>query len=388
MTNSQLNLIDDDEIVPIDQQEAEDDLHPKKDSIDDAVLFNTDWTVETLYRQIEKGNINLDPKFQRREAWDIDRKSKFIESVLCNFPIPNVVLAEEKNSKGRYIVIDGKQRLFTILSFLRDEFEIRGLAIRNDLNGAKYSDLVASGSNDVNAIENYPIRTVIIRNWPDEDYLYTVFYRLNSGSLPLSPQELRKALHGGLLLDSIDEYIQNSAPFKKVFGDKLDPRMRDVELVLRYVAFERFYVIYTGNLKVFLDETVKFYDNSWAIEKNSLAQSLIDLDNALTLSVQIFGTGAFKKWNGNSFERRVNRAVFDVIIRYFSDSTISAVANANANEIVDKFKKLCEDNENFRISIERTTKSPAAVNTRYRLWGEVLAAILGRTFDSKQMRLS
>lgn len=388
MTNSQLNLIDDDEIVPVDQQEAEDDLHPKKDSIDDAVLFNTDWTVETLYRQIEKGNINLDPKFQRREAWDIDRKSKFIESVLCNFPIPNVVLAEEKNSKGRYIVIDGKQRLFTILSFLRDEFEIRGLAIRNDLNGAKYSDLVASGSNDVNAIENYPIRTVIIRNWPDEDYLYTVFYRLNSGSLPLSPQELRKALHGGLLLDSIDEYIQNSAPFKKVFGDKLDPRMRDVELVLRYVAFERFYVIYTGNLKVFLDETVKFYDNSWAIEKNSLAQSLIDLDNALTLSVQIFGTGAFKKWNGNSFERRVNRAVFDVIIRYFSDSTISAIANANANEIVDKFKKLCEDNENFRISIERTTKSPAAVNTRYRLWGEVLAAILGRTFDSKQMRLS
>lgn len=388
MTTSQLNLIDDDEIVPIDQQEAEDDLHPKKDSIDDAVLFNTDWTVETLFRQIEKGNINLDPKFQRREAWDIDRKSKFIESLLCNFPIPNVVLAEEKNSKGRYVVIDGKQRLFTILSFLRDEFEIRGLTIRNDLNGAKYSDLVNNQSNDVNAIENYPIRTVIIRNWPDEDYLYTVFYRLNSGSLPLSPQELRKALHGGLLLDYVDEYIQNSAPFKKVFGLKLDPRMRDVELVLRYVAFERFYLIYTGNLKTFLDYTVKFYDNSWGVEEKTLEQQLKNLDHALTLSVQIFGTDAFKKWNGNSFERRVNRAVFDVIIRYFSDETISANAIAKRDEIIREFKKLCEGNEQFRISIERTTKSPAAVNTRYRLWGEVLASILGMTLDFRQMRLS
>lgn len=385
---SQLNLIDDDEIVPIDQQEAEDDLSPQKDSIDDAVLFNTDWTVETLFRQIEKGNINLDPKFQRREAWDVDRKSKFIESLLCNFPIPNVVLAEEKASKGRYVVIDGKQRLFTILSFLRDEFEIRGLVIRNDLNGAKYSDLVAKGSNDVNAIENYPIRTVIIRNWPDEDYLYTVFYRLNSGSLPLSPQELRKALHGGLLLDRIDEHIQSSHPFHLVFGTKLDPRMRDVELVLRFVAFERFYSEYTGNLKRFLDDTVKFYDKAWAIERPTLEQDLNKLDSALTLSIQIFGSGVFKKWNGTNFERRVNRAVFDVIVRYFCDETISQLAIENTDEIVRRFKSLCEENEQFRIAIERTTKSPGAVNARYRLWGEVLAEILGKKFDSKEMRLT
>ena len=99
------------------QQESEGDLNLSKASVSDAVLFNTDWTVETIYRQIEKGNINLDPKFQRREAWSNERKSKLIESILCNYPIPNVVLAEDKQRKGKYIVIDGKQRLTAISGF-------------------------------------------------------------------------------------------------------------------------------------------------------------------------------------------------------------------------------------------------------------------------------
>lgn len=120
---TQLDLLtyhadEDETIVPRDQQESEEDVHPEPSRINESVLFNTDWTVETLFRQIEKGNINLDPQFQRREAWGVDRKSKFIESIVCSLPIPNVVLAEDRTMKGRYLVIDGKQRLFSIASFL------------------------------------------------------------------------------------------------------------------------------------------------------------------------------------------------------------------------------------------------------------------------------
>ncbi len=206
-----------------DQQESENDLKLSKSSISDAVLFNTDWTVETIFRQIAKGNINLDPKFQRREAWNDERKSKLIESILCNYPIPNVVLAEDKNHKGKYIVIDGKQRLTSISSFLSNEISLEKLSVRSDLNSKKFSDLESNGTDDISTLENYPIRTIIIRNWPNEDYLYSVFYRLNSGSLPLSPQELRKALHGGRLLEIIDDYISQSHPFKSIFGAKPDP---------------------------------------------------------------------------------------------------------------------------------------------------------------------
>jgi hypothetical protein len=380
-------VVDDDSIAPADQQENEEDIALTKEGAAAAVMFNTDWTVETLYSQIKKGNINLDPKFQRREAWDSVRKSKLIESIICSFPIPNVVLAEDKKVKGRYLVIDGKQRLFSIYSFLNNELALTGLETRSDLNGLKFEDLKILLPDEIPTIENQPIRTIIIRNWTDEDYLYAIFYRLNSGSLPLSSQELRKALHGGKLLDYIDDYIAESKEFKKVFGEKLDRRMRDVELVLRFVSFDLFYESYKGNLKKFLDDAVIYFDKDWDRKKANLDHSLTRLTQALNLSQEIFGDNTFKKYNGTNYERRVNRAVFDVITRYFSQENIDAdQVRSNNFEIIASFEKLCED-ERFREAIERTTKSPAATNTRHRLWGELLAQTLGRTFDKVDMRI-
>lgn len=387
MQNDQITLIDDDEIVPLDQQESEEDIHLKKELIKQSVMFNTDWTVETLFRQIDKGNIDLDPKFQRRDAWDLTRKSKLIESIICGFPIPNVVLAEHQSSKGKYLVIDGKQRLSSIASFLRDEFALSGLQILENLNGKKFSQIAANFQEEANTVENQTIRTVIIRNWPDEDYLYTVFYRLNSGSLPLSSQELRKALHGGRLLDYLDDFIRNSDAYKLVFGGKIDRRMRDVELALRFISFDRFYNSYKGDLKKFLDESVIYYDRNWDTGQAILDDDLAKFDNALITTHEIFGIDSFKKWNGENFERRINRAVFDTVARYFGDHNIRAAAITNRDAIVMQFKDLCQTNEEFKNAIERTTKTPAATNVRYRLWGERLARILGLQLNSLEMRL-
>lgn len=388
MQENQLLLIDDDEIVPADQQESEEDIRLSKESASQAVMFNTDWTVETLVSQIRKKNINLDPKFQRREAWDSARKSKLIESIACSFPIPNVVLAEDKNTKGRYLVIDGKQRLFSIFTFLNDEFALTGLEARADLNNLKFSDIAEKYPEEIPTIENQPIRTIIIRNWPNEDYLYSIFYRLNSGSLPLSSQELRKALHGGRLLDYIDDYIAESEEFRNIFGEKLDKRMRDVELVLRFVAFDLFYDNYGGNLKQFLDDTVVFFDKDWDRQLHQLDESLARLSAALTLSFAVFEGSTFKKWNGFAFERRANRAVFDVITRYFSQPEISLQeVTDRKDEIIDAYKELCSSNPIFKETIERTTKTPLATATRLKLWGVVLANVLDRRFDDKTLRI-
>ena len=61
MTQNDLGLI------PDDQQESEDDI-VKKISFKDAVVLNADWTMETLHSQIKKGNIDLQPGFQRRAS--------------------------------------------------------------------------------------------------------------------------------------------------------------------------------------------------------------------------------------------------------------------------------------------------------------------------------
>ncbi|MDP1565675.1 MAG: DUF262 domain-containing protein, partial [Polaromonas sp.] len=56
----------------------------------EAVLYGTDWTVGTIIQQIQEGNIDLSPSFQRRDAWDHAKKSKFIESVALQLPIPQL----------------------------------------------------------------------------------------------------------------------------------------------------------------------------------------------------------------------------------------------------------------------------------------------------------
>ena len=227
---------------PDNQQEDEDDL--PKVSFKDAVVTNTDWTIESINLQMAKGTIDLQPSFQRRGAWDETRKSRLIESIIVGMPVPNIALAENKEHRGRFIVIDGKQRLLAIQEFMKDAYKLRGLDLRGDLNGHVFSTLTRD---DRELFENSTLRAGLIKNWKDENFLYAAFYRLNVGSLPLSPQELRKALIGGKLIDAIEDYLRKSADFQAIFGVGLDKRMRDSELVLRFLAFDRDFESYRGD---------------------------------------------------------------------------------------------------------------------------------------------
>jgi hypothetical protein len=88
--------------------ESEEDLGAVDASLlGKAVVTGTDWTAETILSQLGKGNISLDPAFQRRDAWAQSRKAKFIESIILGLPIPQLVLAESQETKGTFIVIDG-----------------------------------------------------------------------------------------------------------------------------------------------------------------------------------------------------------------------------------------------------------------------------------------
>lgn len=371
------------EFYPDDQQESEDDLRGKI-SFKDSVVMSTDWTIETINSQIQKKNIDLDPDFQRRGAWDDIRKSRLIESIIAGMPIPNIVLAENKLARGKFIVIDGKQRLLSINEFMEDKLVLKGLDIRPELNGLSFKTL---SSDDRQFLENSTLRSTIIKNWHDESFLYAIFFRLNSGSLPLSPQELRKALIGGKLLDEIESYITKSAAFHAVFGEQLDRRMRDSELVLRFIAFDKSFENYDGNLKLFLDETTRYYESNWSANVGELGDRLGSLDRALKTTVAIFGSDSFKKWAGGNYERRINRAVFDCIARFLSDDAVASKALADPGSVVEAFKATCGD-ARFREAVEKTTKSVKATQARIAIWGKSLGAVLGMSYDAKSARLS
>lgn len=94
------------------------------------------------------------------------------------------------------------------------QLKLKGLDILKDFNNKTYDQIEMEYSEYINNLDNQAIRTIVIKNWPDEAFLYTVFLRLNTGSKKLSQQELRQALKPGPFLDFLDEETANSNSIK------------------------------------------------------------------------------------------------------------------------------------------------------------------------------
>lgn len=349
-----------------------------------AVINQADWTVQTIIQQIVKGNIELNPSFQRREAWRPERKSQYIESLLINVPVPQIVLAERPEKRGRFIVIDGKQRLMTLRQFFADvndpefrSFKLQNLTVRAELNGLNLSVLKHLYPSDVDILENSTIRTAVIRNWVGENFLYSVFLRLNTGSVPLSPQELRQALHPGPFATFVNEYSMTSEILHQAMHiSKPDVRMRDAELVIRFFAFRNFIEEYGGDLKGILDTTTEYFNENWKTTADTITSQQVLFEAAIYTTIEIFtAKNAFRKWNGRSYEFSLNRAIFDVMMFYFVEPEIAFLAGEKKEDVQTAFKRICTDAK-FRSAVEGTTKSIEALHTRLSMWGEALASVL------------
>ncbi|MGW4596435.1 DUF262 domain-containing protein [Streptomyces sp. NPDC004457] len=367
-----------------------------------AVVTDTDWTAETILSQLRRGNIQLNPRFQRRDAWNKPRKSRFIESLILGLPIPQIVLAEDKNRRGKFIVLDGKQRLLALRQFAAGSsfsasaeeenfkgFSLTGLEVREDLRLVTLKKMESDDSyvDDLNSLLNETIRTVVVRRWPNEDFLNLVFLRLNTGSVKLSPQELRQALHPGPFTDFLDDCASDSEWLRAALRiDKPDFRMRDVEVLLRYFGFQFTLDEYTGNLKKFLDDTVNLLNAQWSKEEERIKQVGENCNRSIEATFKVFGDNSFYRWAGGKYEGRFNRAVFDVMTYYFSDANVRSAAVSRAEIVEWAFRNLCDTNQRFVESIQTTTKTPLATHRRLSLWGEALGDAIGVKLRVPELR--
>jgi hypothetical protein len=364
------------------------------DEISEILVAGNDWTTATILDQLVRDNIQLNPRFQRRDAWDITRKSRFIESIFLGFPIPEIVLASPDKRRGKFVVLDGKQRLLTILQFYgmsettNDSFALKNLEFMPELNGCTHEDLKNDllHSSVLDALDNQTLRTTLIRNWKTESLLYKIFLRLNVENTPLSPQELRQALHPGDFINFLDdESIENPALRKILKSKNPDPRMRDVELLLRYVGFHHFLSEYRGNLKVFLDMTCKELNQDWKYRKMEIEYTVSQFEKAVQTTTTIFGEeNIFRVWLGssNTYRSKFNRAILDVMVFYFSDPIIREAAEKNPAGVANAFKELCSSSHSqFREAVEKSTTSIRETHTRLSLWGKALLKVLDVEFN-------
>jgi len=216
----------------------------------------------------------------------------------------------------------------------------------------------------------------VVKNWQKEDVLYLIFHRLNSESLPLSPQELRQALHPGPFLRFAADYTLKLGGLHRALGiDKPDFRMRDVELFVRYMAFQYALDSYSGNLKKFLDDECRNLNQKWASEEHSVKAKSVDMEEAIATAYGVFDEDAFRKWEGGKYENRFNRAVFDIVTYYFAEQRIRKKAIASKAKVKLGFQTL-SGNAAFLRSLETTTKSVEATETRFHLWGKQLSKTL------------
>ena len=389
--------IDDDQEI---EEEESSDETVDSSYIPNIVVYGTDWTTETIFTQLVRGNIELTPNFQRRDAWNIQKKSRLIESLILGLPVPQIVLAERV--KGKFIVLDGKQRLLSIFQFYGksgssyDNFKLTGLEILKKLNGSSYEDLQNSFLDPslINALDNQSIRTTIIRNWQHESFLYTVFSRLNTANTPLSPQELRKSLNPGEFTDYIDEQSAEIKGLRLFFGSKEpDFRMRDAQILLKYIAFQLFLFQYKGLFNSFLNDANRKLNKLWLLPRGQeKIQSIVTtFEKAINLTIQIFGEKNFARiWlsDKNKYERRRNQSVLEVMLFYFSDHKIQSqlmdIDVAKKKNIERAFQDLCSS-EKFLKTMRSSTQNIPNTSTRLKLWGEKLKEVLDIDFDIPQL---
>lgn len=366
-----------DEMESWNREDASDLVRPESLSAYDVVVAARDWTVGTIVQQIDEGNIDLDPAFQRRNAWRDHRRSRLIESFVLSFPVPQIVLAENPRRRKSFIVIDGRQRLMTIaglyLSSYHDywsEREFSGLKVLDDLNGVSIDAFLEESrySRERRQLENADIRTTIITGFKDEAVLYDIFYRINTGSVPLSSQELRQVLNRGSFAKYLLEMTSTPNPIWTVLGiDTPDARLRDVELLLRLIAWRRFAGQYAGNMKKFLDDTMRDLNGAWGDEEPVVRADVRELFAAVEATVKVYGDNVGRKFVEGRFERSFNRAVFEVQEFFFARSVVRKAAIKHKAAVVEAFKKLCGD-QRFITAVEATTKSLENTRNRFDLY--------------------
>ncbi|WP_082543526.1 DUF262 domain-containing protein [Sphingomonas sp. Leaf339] len=195
------------------------------------------------------------PDFQRKYVWDRVRASKLIESFLLGLPVPGTFLYKQKSKPG-FLVIDGQQRITSVVRFIKGTFEDSVFRLKNvsaRFEGKSFLDL---DEDDQFKIRSSVLRATIIQqiNPLDDTSIYQIFERLNTGGVNLNPMEVRQCVSYSPLVIALKRMNEDVAWRKLIGQEKVDKRFRDVELVLRCLALSEEGRQYEKPMKGFLNK--------------------------------------------------------------------------------------------------------------------------------------
>ncbi|MDO8186390.1 DUF262 domain-containing protein [Conexibacter sp. JD483] len=329
-----------------------------------------DLAIGDLVTQVTTRSLHLQPVYQRKYVWDNRKASKLVESLLINVPIPVCYLADEAD--GSRSVIDGQQRMRSLVRFLDNQFALTGLEVLSDLNRKKFHRLT---ERQQRLIRNRTIRCIVITEDSDPEIRFDVFERLNTGSVPLNAQELRNSVFRGSFNTMLRETAQSSE-FRRCLANRDDSRMAFEELVLRFMALDERLGLYRPNLKRFL--------NSYMRDHHDLGEKALEEKQQRFLAT---AEKAFVVFGGECFRRAevdqetdewdwrptVNSAMFDAVMLNFArvDAPLADFRKAR-REIEQMTASLTFDNDDFEDAISRATGDRTRLFTRVSIYAKEL----------------
>lgn len=214
----------------------------------------TKYSDETV-KDCPQGSLYV-PAYQREFVWSDDQKSKYIESVLLGVPLTPFLVSQD--TKGKLEIIDGSQRIRTLISFYKNEFKLRKLGKLTSINKLKFKDLPSKLQN---VLINRDFRIIVVDD-ANDNIKKDIFERINTTSLKLTDSEIRKGSYSGdfydmiLELKTVEDFI-SICPITK----RKEKRGEYEELILRFFAYSDKYQESRHDVSNFL--------NDYLLEQNS-----------------------------------------------------------------------------------------------------------------------
>ncbi len=272
---------------------------------------NLSMSIGEIISMYSDGDLDIHPEFQRFYRWSDGQKSKLIESILLNIPIPSIFVAQRAD--GIWDVVDGLQRLSTILEFigvlrnneneLVEPLQLTETGLLPSLDKKKWNSEDDSAFTEAQQryFKRSRLNFVIIQKESDSSSKYELFQRLNTGGSSLTPQEVRNCL----LIMNHEAYFEKLKelsefePFLNTINisDKNLDEQYDKELVSRFLVLkdvEPSSLTSVKDLSNYLDDKIVQYFQ----QNNDSWDSTQDLfKRTFKLINEQVGEDAFKRYN-------------------------------------------------------------------------------------------
>ncbi len=282
-----------------------------------VATYPADYTLDGLHRKWQLGELIV-PDFQRKFVWTQAQASKLIESFLVGLPVPAVFFYRERESK-KFLVIDGQQRLKSTFFFFegyfglersgrRPVFRLKGLSESSRFFERTFDELAEENQRE---LRDSVLRAFIVQqlNPQDDTSMYHIFERLNTGGTLLANQEVRDCVYHGKFSQFLGE-LNELDSWREILGKpKPDPRKRDLELALRFLAM-RDSRSYTHPMKDYLSRFM-YKNRSPSAEMCDGSRHVFER----TCEAVVSGLGE----RPFHIRRGLNAAVFDSVMCAFSN---------------------------------------------------------------------